>query len=102
MGKSYSASYSGRVTPPGYPKMQSTFSRTRHSSRIWEPDISFDSVTPLVRCAVVVDIFPPNQTRRNRASKNQKGHQVVFFPHPMAFRKLMSEALKRGWVRRPQ
>src|ERR1039457_3195203 len=36
------ASYKGRVTPPGYPKKQSTPSRARHSSSIFAPFVRVD------------------------------------------------------------
>src|ERR1035438_10048125 len=36
------ASYKGRVTPPGYPKKQSTPSRAKHSSSIFAPFIRVD------------------------------------------------------------
>src|SRR5271165_4684415 len=89
--------------------MQSTFSRTRHSSKIWAPDISFDSVVPPVRCAVVVDIIPPDQTncktkptkmnpanvtRQKTKPPKSKGHRVVFLSPP--------DGLSETFVRSPQ
>ena len=76
--------------------MQSTFSRTRHSSKIWAPDISFASGAPLARWAlVVVDIGFVS-------SKNEKGHWLGLYPPPMASLRFFSEAFRRGRVRRPE
>src|SRR5579872_7107784 len=62
--------------------MQSTFSRTRHSSRISEPDMSLDSGTPLDRCTGLVDIIPPNKlcSRQKIFPKNQKATGWFLFP----------------------
>src|SRR5260370_2283347 len=65
--------------------MQSTFSRTRHSSRIWAPDISFGSATLVVRWAVLVDIQSSNEKRL----PNKKGHLVGSFPADGLFETLI-------------
>src|ERR1700730_16236127 len=58
--------------------MQSTFSRTRHSSSFCAPDISLDSVAPLVRGAVLVDMGLPPCFAPSTAHSNQKGHRRGF------------------------
>src|ERR1035438_6646606 len=45
------ASYKGRVTPPGYPKKQSTPSRAKHSSSIFAPFIRVDIYSSIKSCA---------------------------------------------------
>src|SRR5579872_3441354 len=73
--------------------MQSTFSRTRHSSRIFAPDISLDSGATGARCAGLVDIVTPGS--KSMAYKT-KGHRLGLFSPPMAFRNLISEARQAG------
>src|SRR5579883_326687 len=75
--------------------MQSTFSRTRHSSRIFAPDISLDSGAALARWAELVDMAQTFLTLENLANK-AKGHRLGSFTPPMAFRNLISEARQAG------
>src|SRR5579871_243838 len=68
--------------------MHSTFSRTRHSTRISAPDISLEAAAGAPRSTVLDDMLNSCSLPNQLCADKTKGHRLGLFTPPMASRNL--------------